>query len=302
MKPTLLILAAGMGSRYGSLKQVDPVGPSGETILEYSVYDAIRAGFGKVVFVIRRDIENDFKEIFINKLKKHIEVDYVFQDITMVPKGVTVPADRVKPWGTSHAVLVAADKVHEPFAVINADDYYGADAYIKMADYLSKLSVNDTAYSMVGFDLNNTLSEFGSVSRGICAVDDKSFLVGVTERTKISRDEKGVAYYDSNDKPVYVDEKSIVSMNFWGFTPKFFKQLDEHFSIFLRENLSNLKAEFFLPIIVDSLIKSKQSTLTVLRSTDKWFGVTYKDDKPHVVAKIKELVNKGVYPPNLWNK
>lgn len=300
MKPTLLILAAGMGSRYGSLKQVDPVGPSGETILEYSVYDAIRAGFGKVVFVIRKDIENDFKEIFIDKLRNHIEVDYCFQDISMVPAGTVVPADRVKPWGTSHAVLVAAGKVNEPFAVINADDYYGADAYKKMADYLSKLSNTANAYSMVGFDLNNTLSEHGSVSRGICEVDGNSLLVGVTERTKICRDAQGVAYFDAEDKPVYVDEQSIVSMNFWGFTPAFFKQLDVNFEKFIAKNSDNLKAEFFLPIIVDDLIKEKAATLTVLRSTDRWFGVTYKEDKPVVVAKIKDLVAKGVYPANLW--
>lgn len=289
-----------MGSRYGSLKQVDPVGPSGETILEYSVYDAIRAGFGKVVFVIRKDIENDFKEIFINKLRNHIEVDYVFQDLSMVPAGVVVPQDRLKPWGTSHAVLVAAGKVKEPFAVINADDYYGADAYKKMADYLTKLDVHSTAYSMVGFDLKNTLSEHGFVSRGICEVDSNSLLVGVTERTKISRDVKGVAYFDAEEKPVYVNEDSQVSMNFWGFTPAFFKQLDLHFEKFIKANIHNLKAEFFLPIIVDDLIKSKEATLKVLRSTDRWFGVTYKEDKPVVVAKIKELVDKGVYPPNLW--
>ena len=289
-----------MGSRYGSLKQVDPVGPSGETILEYSVYDAIRAGFGKVVFVIRKDIENDFKEIFIDKLRKHIEVDYCFQDLSMVPAGINVPADRVKPWGTSHAVLVAAGKINEPFAVINADDYYGADAYKKMADYLSNLPVSSVAYSMVGFDLNNTLSEHGSVSRGICEVDSNAHLIGVVERTKISRDDNGVAYYDANDKPVYVDEKSIVSMNFWGFSPTFFKQLDVNFVKFMHANYANLKAEFFLPIIVDDLIKAREITLTVLRSTDRWFGVTYKEDKPVVVAKIKELVEKGVYPANLW--
>lgn len=300
MKPTLVILAAGMGSRYGSLKQVDPVGPSGETILEYSVYDAIRAGFGKVVFVIRRDIENDFKEIFIDKLRKHIEIEYVFQELNMIPAGISVPAERVKPWGTGHAVMVAAPKVKEPFAVINADDYYGADAYKKMADYLSKLGNNETKYSMVGFELDNTLSEHGLVSRGVCQEDANANLVSVVERTKIGRDEKGVAYRDADDKPVYISDKTIVSMNFWGFTPIFFNQLEQHFQKFIKNNYTNPKAEFFLPFVVDDLIKAQQASAKVLRSTDKWFGVTYKEDKPMVVAKVKELVEKGVYPRALW--
>lgn len=301
MKPTLVILAAGMGSRYGSLKQVDPVGPSGETILEYSVYDAIRAGFGKVVFVIRRDIENDFKEIFIDKLKKHIDIEYVFQELNMIPAGISVPAERVKPWGTGHAVMVAATKVKEPFAVINADDYYGADAYKKMADYLSKLSNNETNYSMVGFELDNTLSEHGLVSRGVCQEDANANLISVVERTKIGRDNKGVAYKDADDKSVYISDKTIVSMNFWGFTPVFFNQLEQHFQAFIKNNFTNPKAEFFLPFVVDDLIKAKQASVKVLRSTDKWFGVTYKEDKPMVVAKVKELVEKGVYPKALWS-
>jgi UTP-glucose-1-phosphate uridylyltransferase len=302
MKPTLVILAAGMGSRYGSLKQVDPVGPSGETILEYSVYDAIRAGFGKVVFVIRRDIEKDFKEIFINKLQKHIEIDYVFQELDMVPAGIEVPAERVKPWGTGHAVMVAVKKVEGPFAVINADDYYGADAYKKMADYLSKANNSETSYSMVGFELDNTLSEHGLVSRGICEEDAHANLISVVERTKIGRDEKGVAYKDADDNSVYISEKSIVSMNFWGFTPAFFHQLIKHFHEFIKTNSSNPKSEFFLPFVVDDLIKAKQATVKVLRSTDRWFGVTYKEDKPLVVAKIKELVEAGVYPEVLWKQ
>ncbi len=300
MKPTLLILAAGMGSRYGSLKQVDPIGPSGETILEYSVYDAIRAGFGKVVFVIRRDIEKDFKEIFIHKLQKDIEVDYVFQELDMVPAGIQVPAERVKPWGTGHAVMVAASKVKEPFAAINADDYYGSDAYGKMAAYLSKLSTSQTDYAMVGFDLDNTLSEHGFVSRGVCEVDGNSNLVSVTERTKIERTLQGVAYKDINDLQVFVDAKSIVSMNFWGFTPVFFSQLEDHFLEFIRANYTNPKAEFFLPFVVDDLIKIKKAEVKVLRSSDRWFGVTYKEDKPLVVAKIKELTEDGVYPKSLW--
>jgi NDP-sugar pyrophosphorylase family protein len=300
MKPTLLILAAGMGSRYGSLKQVDPVGPAGETILEYSVYDAIRAGFGKVIFVIRRDIEKDFKEIFIHKLQKHIEVDYVFQEIDMVPSGIKVPSDRVKPWGTGHAVMVAASKIKEPFAAINADDYYGSDAYRKMAGYLSKLNNTQTNYAMVGFDLDNTLSEHGFVSRGVCDVDQDANLVSVTERTRIEGTDKGVSYKDANDSSVYIDTKSIVSMNFWGFSPVFFSQLEDHFQDFIRDNSNNLKAEFFLPYVVDDLIKARKAGVKVLRSTDRWFGVTYKEDKPLVVAKIRELTENGLYPVNLW--
>jgi UTP-glucose-1-phosphate uridylyltransferase len=300
MKPTLVILAAGMGSRYGSLKQIDPVGPSGETILEYSVYDAIRAGFGKVVFVIRKDIETDFKEIFIHKLQEHIEIDYVFQEIDMVPAGIKIPAERIKPWGTGHAVMVAASKVHEPFAVINADDYYGTDAYKKMACYLSDLNNSQTHYAMVGFELDNTLSEHGLVSRGICEVAANSSLTSVVERTKIGRDEKGVAYKDANDNPVYIPEKSIVSMNFWGFTPAFFKQMEKDFQEFIKTNYTNPKAEFFLPFVVDDLIKSGQASAKVLCSADRWFGITYKEDKPLVVARIKELVEVGIYPEKLW--
>jgi UTP-glucose-1-phosphate uridylyltransferase len=302
MKPTLLILAAGMGSRYGSLKQVDPVGPAGEAILEYSVYDAIRAGFGKVVFVIRRDIEKDFNEIFIQKLQKHIEVEYVFQELDMIPANIKVPAERVKPWGTGHAVMVAASKIKEPFAAINADDYYGSDAYRKMAGYLSRVHNNQTDYAMVGFDLDNTLSEHGFVARGVCEVDENSKLVGVIERTKISGTEKGVAYKDDHDASVYIDTKSIVSMNFWGFTPLFFQQLEDHFQEFIKTNYTNLKSEFFLPFVVDDLIKAKKANVKVLRSTDRWFGVTYKEDKPLVVAKIKELTQDGLYPVNLWSK
>jgi len=302
MKPTLLILAAGMGSRYGSLKQVDPVGPAGEAILEYSVYDAIRAGFGKVVFVIRRDIEKDFNEIFIQKLRKHIEVDYVFQEIDMIPANIKVPEDRLKPWGTGHAVMVAASKIKEPFAAINADDYYGSDAFRKMAGYLSRVSNNQTDYAMVGFDLDNTLSEHGFVSRGVCEVDGNSNLVSVVERTKISGTEKGVAYKDEHDASVYIDTKSIVSMNFWGFTPLFFQQLEDHFQEFIKANYTNLKSEFFLPFVVDDLIKARKANVKVLRSTDRWFGVTYKEDKPLVVGKIKELTMDGLYPVNLWGK
>lgn len=299
-KPTLLILAAGMGSRYGSLKQVDPVGPSGETILEYSVFDAIRAGFGKVVFVIRKDLEKDFQEIFINKLQKHIDIDYVFQELDMIPEGLKVPADRVKPWGTGHAVLVAAPVINAPFAALNADDYYGVDAFKQMSGFLSGCTNTDSTYSMIGFDLNNTLSEHGLVSRGICEVDENYYLKKVTERTKIGRDKNGVAFQDETGKNIYVDEKSIASMNYWGFTPLFFSQLKDRFHSFISQNINNPKAELYLPFVMDELIKSNQAKVKVLRSSDLWFGVTYKEDKPLVVDKIKSLVKAGVYPGNLW--
>jgi len=300
MKPTLLVLAAGMGSRYGSLKQVDPVGPAGETILEYSVYGAIRAGFGKVVFVIRRELEKDFNEIFIQKLRPHIEVGYVFQEIEMVPPGIEVPKERVKPWGTGHAVLAAGKTVQEPFAAINADDYYGADAFMKIGAFLSNLKNNEASYAMVGFDVDNTLSENGTVSRGVCEVDTNMYLKSVVERFKIENTEKGVVSRDENDNPIYIDAKSIVSMNFWGFTPHLFTQLETHFQQFITANISNPKAEFFLPFVVDELIKTQQAKVNVLRSADKWFGVTYKDDKPLVVARIKQLVDLEVYPKSLW--
>jgi UTP-glucose-1-phosphate uridylyltransferase len=218
----------------------------------------------------------------------------------MIPKGISIPADRIKPWGTGHAVLVAASKINEPFAVINADDYYGVDAYNKMSAYLSALSNSESTYAMAGFDLNNTLSEHGLVSRGICEVDKNSFLETVTERTKIGRDNNGVAYHDENGKLVYINEKSIVSMNYWGFTPLFFSQLEEHFYSFIATNVNNLKAELFLPMVMDDLIKSKKANVKVLHSSDLWCGVTYKEDKPMVVSKIMDLVNAGVYPQNLW--
>ncbi len=300
IKPTLLILAAGMGSRYGSLKQVDPVGPSGETILEYSIYDAIRSGFGKVVFVIRKSLENDFNEIFIKKLRKYIEVSYVFQELDMIPKGYAISPDRVKPWGTGHAVLVTKSEIHEPFAVINADDYYGVDAYRKMSDFLTELTNVQSTYAMVGFDLNNTLSEHGFVSRGICEVDEHSYLVTVAERTKIGRDQLGVAYHNEYGEPVYVNEQSIVSMNYWGFTPEFFSQLELQFQLFIDANYNNIKAELYLPTVMDELIRSRQAQVRVLRSSDQWCGVTYKDDKPMVVERIKNLVQSGVYPQTLW--
>jgi NDP-sugar pyrophosphorylase family protein len=298
---TLLILAAGMASRYGSLKQVEQVGPSGETILDYSIYDAIKAGFKKVVFIIRPEIEKEFKKVIIKRLENYIEVNYVFQDINMVPAGFKVPKERVKPWGTSHAVLVAADKINEPFAVINADDYYGTMAFEKMAEFLSKVNISDTTYSMVGYFLNNTLSEFGTVSRGVCETNQNSFLTSITERTKIMKENNKVAYQNENGQLTYLNPDSIVSMNFWGFTPAFFKQVFEQFAFFLVKNMDNPKAEIYLPLVLDELIRSGQGSVKVLPSNDKWFGITYKEDRDKVVTNIKSLVDSGVYPQRLWN-
>lgn len=301
MKPTLLILAAGVGSRYGSLKQIDPVGPEGETIIDYSVFDAKRAGFGKVVFVIRKDIESEFREVFVNRLSKHIEVDYVFQELDMLPEGFVPPAGRVKPWGTGHAILMAEKAIHEPFAALNADDFYGANAFEVMAAYLNSLTPeSQTDYSMVGYDLGKTMSEHGSVSRGICRKDDNDWLVEVTERTKIAYTEAGIADVQPGCEPLILSKDDIVSMNFWGFTPEYFKQTGILFNEFLSGNINEPKAEFYIPLAVDALIKQKKARIKVLRSHDQWFGVTYKEDKPLVVNKIRQLIHQGFYPGKLW--
>lgn len=301
MKPTLLVLAAGLGSRYGGLKQLDKLGPNGETIIDYSIYDAIRAGFGKVVFVIRKDIENDFKEVIISKLSGKIEVDYCLQELEYLPEGFELPVDRKKPWGTGHAILMAAGKINEPFGVINADDFYGADAFKVLAEFFDTLKTKDeNLYSMVGYDLCNTLSDFGSVSRGVCESNDENYLVSVTERTHIERSHNGIAYKDEKNDLVFLSSKTVVSMNFWGFTPLIFKQLSERFTVFLKDNIQNLKAEFFIPSVVNSLIETNETKVKVLHSSSLWFGITYQEDRELAVTKLKNLVEEGVYPENLW--
>ncbi|MEI6061350.1 MAG: sugar phosphate nucleotidyltransferase [Bacteroidota bacterium] len=300
-KPTLLVLAAGMGSRYGSLKQIDPVGPSGETIIDYSIYDAIRAGFGKVVFIIRKSFEQDFKDIFISKLQPHIPVEYVFQEVENVPYGVSISPERTKPWGTAHAILMAKDIIHEPFAVINGDDFYGSGAFITMADYLNSLLPDQqNQYSLVGYQVGNTMSEHGTVSRGVCHADRDEFLVSVTERTNIQYTDDGIAYKDADELFVFLDPQTLVSMNFWGFTPEYFKQTEPMFSDFVKANTGSLKAEFYIPTAIDNLISSKNASVKVLRSDAKWFGVTYKEDKPVVIEKLAKLIKEGVYPAQLW--
>lgn len=303
MKPTLFLLAAGMGSRYGGLKQLDGLGPNGETIMDYSIYDAIKAGFGKLVFVIRKDFEQDFREKIISKYEGHIPCELVFQSIDALPEGFTCPEGRVKPWGTNHAVLMGASVINEPFAVINCDDFYGSDSYRSMAQFLSSLPEGSkNRYAMVGFRVGNTLSESGTVSRGICGTDENRMLTSVVERTKIQRMDGEVKYIDDNGEWTATPENTPVSMNFWGFTPDYFGYSADLFVQFLSDpqNMENLKSEFFIPFVVDKLIAEGTATVEVLDTTSKWFGVTYPEDRPSVVEKIKELVAAGVYPNKLF--
>jgi NDP-sugar pyrophosphorylase family protein len=301
MKPTLLILAAGMGSRYGGLKQLDAMGPTGEVVLDYSVFDAIRAGFGKVVFVIRRDFEEQFRNQIGSKFGDRIAVDYAFQDITDLPAGFTVPEGRTKPWGTAHALLAAEKVVNEPFLMINADDFYGRDAFAKIATDLTSPRPEDgmSHYSMVGYYLRNTLSDHGSVSRGICTRDGAGKLSSVTEMTKIFKTDAGAENREfSPALPLTGSE--IVSMNFFGFTPDIFAHLREAFISFLKESGTDSKAECYAPKVVNDLIQAGKADVTVMESDDSWFGVTYPEDKADVVASIQSLISSGNYPQNLW--
>lgn len=300
MKPTLVVMAAGVGSRYGGLKQIDPVGPGGEIILDYSVYDAIRAGFGKVVFIIRRDIEKDFKTIIGSHFAKRVKVEYVYQELTALPPGFSVPEGRSKPWGTGHAVLSCKNAVKEPFGVINADDLYGAESYKILADYLSKLNPASNAYAMVGFRIDNTLSDHGHVTRGICEVDANRMLLSVVERFKIEKTQTGSRYQDEKEQWVGLKGDEIASMNMWGFTPTLFKFLEQKFPLFLKTANGNLKAEFLMPSIADELIQERKITMKVLDTPAKWLGVTYKEDKPEVQKNVCELINRKVYPAPLW--
>ena len=302
-KPTLLVLAAGMASRYGSLKQIDGVGPNNEAIIEYSIYDAIRAGFGKVVFVIRHQFEDTFRKIFYKeKFGNKIEVEFVFQELDKIPEGFQVPADRVKPWGTNHAVLMAMGTVNEPFAVINADDFYGRDAYATIGKYLSQLDESQNDYCMVGYCLKNTLSDYGTVSRGECHVDTEGNLASMVERLNIARGEDGVVTYQDENGSHPIDEDTTVSMTMFGFTPDYFKHSEKLFSEFLAqpEIQTNMKAEFFIPLVVNTLINNGTAKMKVLNSSAQWFGVTYKEDKPAVMAKIRALIDAGEYPEKLW--
>ena len=303
MKPTLLLLAAGMGSRYGGLKQLDGLGPNGETIMDYSIYDAIKAGFGKIVFVIRKDFEQDFKDKILSKYEGHIPAELVFQSLDSLPEGFSVPERRVKPWGTNHAVMMAAKTIKEPFCVINCDDFYNRDAYMVIGKFLSDLPEGSkNKYAMVGFRVGNTLSENGTVARGICSKDDDENLTTVVERTEIMRVNGPICYKDEQGEWVAVEDNTPVSMNMWGFTPDYFDYSEAYFKEFLADpkNMENLKAEFFIPLMVNKLITEKTATVKVLDTTSKWFGVTYAADRPSVVEKIQNLIEEGVYPEKLF--
>ena len=303
MKPTLLLLAAGMGSRYGGLKQLDGLGPNGETIMDYSIYDAIKAGFGKIVFVIRKDFEEDFRKKILAKYEGHIPAELVFQSLDALPAGFTVPVGREKPWGTNHAVMMAKDVIKEPFCVINCDDFYNRDSFMVIGKFLSELPAGaKNKYAMVGFRVGNTLSENGTVARGVCATDAEGHLTTVVERTEVMRVNGAVSYKDEEGKWVAIADNTPVSMNMWGFTPDYFEHSEAYFKAFLSDpkNMENLKAEFFIPLMVNKLINEKTATVKVLDTTSKWFGVTYSADRAGTVARIQNLIDEGVYPSKLF--
>lgn len=303
MKPTLLLLAAGMGSRYGGLKQLDGLGPNGETIMDYSIYDAIKAGFGKIVFVIRKDFEEDFRKKILAKYEGHIPAELVFQSLNALPAGFTVPVGREKPWGTNHAVMMAKDVIKEPFCVINCDDFYNRDSFMVIGKFLSELPAGaKNKYAMVGFRVGNTLSENGTVARGVCATDAEGHLTTVVERTEVMRVNGAVSYKDEEGKWVAIADNTPVSMNMWGFTPDYFEYSEAYFKAFLSDpkNMENLKAEFFIPLMVNKLINEKTATVKVLDTTSKWFGVTYSADRAGTVARIQSLIDEGAYPSKLF--
>lgn len=300
MKPTLYVMAAGMGSRYGGLKQMDGIGPNNETIIDYSIFDAIRAGFGKVVFVIRHDFADDFKKVVIAKFADKIPVDIVYQELNKLPEGFTVNPDRKKPWGTNHAILMGKDVVKEPFAVINGDDFYGQESFQVLCDELVKMEGKTGEYCMVGFPVKNTLSESGTVSRGVCQKDSNGYLTSIVEHTKIEENGGVIVNHNDDGTDTIVTPETPVSMNMWGFTPDYFKYSEDFFKEFLKENEKSLKAEFYIPTMVDHLIKTGEAKVKVLSTSSKWFGVTYAADKPTVLLQINSLISKGKYPKKLW--
>ena len=300
MKPTLLVLAAGLGSRYGGLKQLDGLGPNSETIMDYSIYDAVKAGFGKVVFVIRETFEEEFREKVAKKYEHLIPIEIVFQELNSLPEGFELNPDRVKPWGTNHALMMGKSVINEPFAVINADDFYGRKSYEVMANFLTQLEGSKNRYCMVGYRVGNTLSESGAVARGVCETDEKSNLTGIVERTQIKRIDGVVKFKDENDEWISIPDNKPVSMNMFGFTPDYFEYSDQFFIDFLKKNEEELKAEFFIPTLVNDLIVDGKIEMRVLDTTAQWFGVTYIEDRPVVVSKLKELVDKGEYPSPLF--
>ena len=302
IKPTLLILAAGLGSRYGSLKQIDSIGPSGERIIDYSVYDAVKAGFGKIVYVIRESFEEEFKEVILDSLPPEIETDYVCQELHYIPKGVEYPSERKKPWGTGHALMMAAPKIKEPFAVINADDFYGYESFKIAADYLSDNSENKkNEYALIGYRLRNTLSEFGSVSRGICEVDENNYMTSIVEIKEIKIENGGFIYKDENGEWQSLTGDENVSMNMFAFKPSVFDNFEKYFREFILSNYNDLKSEFYIPTAVDEMIRNNEAKVKVLESNALWFGLTYAEDKPIARDRMKELIDKDLYPSRLWS-
>jgi len=304
MKPTLVVLAAGMGSRYGGLKQMDAFGPNGETILDYSIYDAINAGFGKVVFVIRDSFKKEFIDFFKGKFDDKVEVHYVTQELDKLPEGYG-PYERQKPWGTAHAVQMAREVTNEPFLVINADDYYGRDAYHVAADYFAKYprSKQDgrDIYFVMGYKLANTLSEHGPVNRGVCEADENGFLIGIKECKKVMREEDGIIRYPGENGKVELPDDALVSMNMWGFYPSYFEYFDKYFREFLDKHGDDPTSEYYIPDLINSLMDEDKIKVRVLSSDSEWFGVTYQEDKPFVISKLNKLIEKGFYPEKLWH-
>ncbi len=301
-KPALIILAAGMGSRYGGLKQLDHFGPNGESIIDYSIYDALQAGFGKIVFVIRKSFQERFRSLFDPKLQDKVQVVYVHQELDQLPEGYELPEGRTKPWGTGHAMLAAKDAIDQPFAVINADDYYGRAAYVTLYEFLTTEAItNPCSYCMVGYQLGNTLSDHGSVSRGICQAENNTpYLKNITETHEIRRDAHGAIVHKPNSLDFDLQDDTIVSMNIWGAGPKIMDQSESYFKAFLDQHIKEPKSEFYIPLVISSLIEEKQATIKILESDARWFGVTFAPDKPIVQSKINELIDQGCYPKNLW--
>jgi len=299
MKPTLLILAAGMGSRYGKLKQMDSFGPNGETIIEYSIYDAIAAGFGKLVFIVRDSFKTEFETYFRSKLDGKIDMEFVSQELDIVPKGMSYTEDRQKPWGTAHAIWVAKNVIKEPFGVINADDYYGVEAYSQLASFLTNQQ-NNKDFAVVAYYLRNTLSDHGTVNRGVCTLNEEGHLIDVKECVKIKRDQDGIIRYPLDEGNAELSEDTLVSMNMWGFLPSYFEYCESMFIDFLKNEGMKLTSEFYIPTLVDNLIKNNVLNVSVIDTESDWFGVTYQEDKPFVMDKITSLIGSGVYPKNLW--
>ena len=303
-KPQLVVMAAGIGSRYGGLKQVDPIGPSGEMVIDYSIYDALKAGFSKVVFIIRREFEEEFREKVGRTIEKQVDTAYVFQEIETLPSGFEIPSNREKPWGTAHAALCAQDETDQPFGIINADDFYGQESFKVLADFLKEAEDTEDMYQycMIGFTLQNTLSDYGHVARGICLETDDGYLADVVERTKIKKFGSTPKYTEDDQTWIELPRDTIVSMNTWGFTPSIFQELETRFITFLESRINEPKSEYFIPTVVNELIQEDRARVKICPTDESWFGVTYKEDKPRAEKEIRVLIEKGTYPESLWGE